>query len=205
MYIVPRPDASDYETAAQVLAEFASMGYAKTSMTSLAEAAGVTRQTLYNRIGRKHAVLEWAIGAVVRSLRVDALACLADPERPTEQALLDAFCCWLGPVVRFVRDGRYGEEILGLGNAARRQTGSYPLDAFTAEVTDALLAGGVREQRREAADLVFVLVMAAKGLLADSETESDFRAGMARALRGAGINSSSKGVSNQPPMGDPDR
>jgi len=191
VYIVPQADASDYETAAQVLAEFASTGYAKTSMTSLAEAAGVARQTIYNRFGRKEAVLEWAIGAVVRSLRADALACLADPERPTEQALLDAFCCWLGPVVRFVRDGRYGEEILGLGNAARRRTGSYPLDAFTTEVTGALLARGVRQQRREAADLAFVLVMAAKGLLADSETEADFRTGMARALRGAGINSSS--------------
>ncbi|MYA08614.1 MAG: TetR/AcrR family transcriptional regulator [Holophagales bacterium] len=189
---MPQADASDYETAAQVLAEFASTGYAKTSMTSLAEAAGVARQTIYNRFGRKEAVLEWAIGAVVRSLRADAFACLEDPQRPTEQALLDAFCCWLGPVVRFVRDGRYGEEILGLGNAARRRAGSYPLDAFTSEVTGALLTRGVRQQRREAADLAFVLVMAAKGLLADSETEADFRTGMARALRGAGINSSSE-------------
>ncbi|MCY3965417.1 MAG: TetR/AcrR family transcriptional regulator [Acidobacteria bacterium] len=189
---MPQADASDYETAAQVLAEFASTGYAKTSMTSLAEAAGVARQTIYNRFGRKEAVLEWAIGAVVRSLRADAFACLADPDRPREQALLDAFCCWLGPVVRFVRDGRYGEEILGLGNAARRRAGSYPLDAFTSEVTGALLTRGVRQQRREAADLAFVLVMAAKGLLADSETEADFRTGMARALRGAGINSSSE-------------
>ncbi len=191
LYTVPQTDASDYRTAENLLAEFASTGYAKTSMTSLAEAAGVTRQTIYNRFGRKDAVLEWAIGAVVRSLRADALACLADPKRPTEQALLDAFCSWLGPVVKFVRDGRYGDEILGLGNAARRRAGAYPLDAFTAELTDALLSRGVREQRREAADLAFVLVMAAKGLLADSETEADFRAGMARALRGAGINSSS--------------
>ena len=176
----------DLRVATALLTEFAHRGFARTSMASLAEAIGVTRQTVYNRFGNKDGVIDWAIAVQVRTLRARAMRCLEDQSVETEEALLNAFCAWLGPAVPLVRQGSYGEELLGLGNAARRRSPSSPLDAFADELSTALLERGVGQSKQAASDIAFLLMMAAKGLRPETGTEAEFREGRARAIRGAG-------------------
>ena len=194
----PSADHDNFELASELLNEFGNRGFQRTSMTSLARAAGVARQTLYNRFGRKDAVLEWAVEVQVRGLRARALACLEDETEPIAEALLNAFCAWLGPVVELARRGRHGQEILGLGGAARRRSPSSPLDAFATELSTILRARSP-ERRRSADDTAFALMMAAKGLVPGSESVAEFRESMARVLRGAGFEPSSKTPSGSGP------
>ena len=156
-------------------------------MVALAEAVSVSRQTLYNRFESKEAVLEWATSQLIKDLRVDALSCFADAIKPTADVLLDAFCCWLCPIVRLLHEGRHGEEFLGLTAAKRHYASADPLTGFTAEVSRFLLARNASATQTVDDDLAFLLVMAAKGLMLTSSSEESFRSGMAQAIRGAGI------------------
>lgn len=156
-------------------------------MVTLAETIGISRQTLYNRFESKEAVLEWAINELVNRLRADALVCLADAERPVATLLSDAFCHWLSPIVKLLRDGRHGDEFLGFGAGKRRLTRTDPLAGFTSEISKFLVRRQVRKTRSSADELAFLLVMAAKGLMLTSESEEIFHTGVARAIRGAGI------------------
>ena len=173
----------------EVLSVFADYGFRKTSMEELARAAGVARQTLYNRFESKEGVLKWAVDGLVEELRRRAIERLHGDDASAAEALLEAFCEWLGPIVPLLHDSRHGEEILNLGSDARRRASADPLEAIASEIRDFLLARGVCEDRAEAEDVTFLLAMAGKGLLLATRSEEEFRAGMARILAGAGIES----------------
>lgn len=177
-----RPDAL------ALLAEFANQGFRKTSMVALAETISISRQTLYNRFDSKEAVLEWASGEMVKHLRADALNCLANVNRPVGAVLLDAFCHWLSPIVKLLREGRHGDEFLGLSAGKSKLTHIDPLTGFTSEISNFLVHRNLCKSASDADELAFLLVMAAKGLMLTSESETSFRPNMARAIRGAGIN-----------------
>ncbi len=170
-----------------LLTQFAQQGYRKTSMAVLAQSIEVSRQTLYNRFANKEAALNWAVSCMVTDLRLDALSCLADEQRPVATVLLDAFCQWLSPIVGLLLSGPYGREYLGYGASFGGHQAKDPLDGFIAELSRYLRRRGVCTSPRQARELAFLLVMAGKGLMLTSTSQEGFRKDMAQAIRGAGI------------------
>ncbi|NBQ12654.1 MAG: TetR/AcrR family transcriptional regulator [Gammaproteobacteria bacterium] len=54
---------------------FAQRGFPRTTMGSLADAGGVSRQTLYNRFGNKEALFHWAADAFSKHLEPSPTSC----------------------------------------------------------------------------------------------------------------------------------
>ena len=170
-----------------VLAEFARFGFRRTSMVGLADAAGVSRQTLYNRFGGKEAVLDWAVSGLSQHTRAEALAGLSTFKGTSRAVLQEVFWRWLGTVAVMLHQHRFAEEILGLGKAALARSQKDPLEGISGEVAAFLLERGVRSSKSGASDTAFTLAMSAKGLMQSCGSEDAFRKGMSRVLSGAGI------------------
>ena len=81
----------------------------------LAEARGVSRQTLYNRFGNKEALFHWAVDALSGHLERAALAALERPGEELADQLLGHYCAWFEPMVTLLNQGPYGQALFGLG------------------------------------------------------------------------------------------
>jgi len=180
------------DSCTAALEEFSRFGFRRTSMVGLADAVGVSRQTLYNRFGNKEAVLAWAVDGLVAHVRKEAIACLAAGSRSSGRSsntvLSDAFWCWLGPVAVMLHKHQHAEEILGLSRAELARTQSDPLEGISKELGAFLLREKLRANPTAANDTAFSLIMAAKGLMHSCGTEEGFRSGMSRIVMGMGIN-----------------
>lgn len=172
----------DLKQATKVLMAFAQAGFAKTTMSDLATAAGVSRQTLYNRYKTKEAVLTWAASGFSLHARSKACAELNNAHTSVSHSLLSAFSERTGVLVPLMHGSLHGAEILDLGTRLRIQAPADFRADFTKELTLFLQSRGGCKTLNEATDMSFLLLMAAKGLLLNTKTREDFDAGMSRVI-----------------------
>ena len=169
-----------------VLTAFASYGFRKTYMAALAEAAGVARQTLYNRFDSKEAILIWAVNGLTLELRQNAVSALDAEDKCVSKVLFNCLHHWIGPVGTLFHSGLHASEIFALG-AELENPGNDPLFGVGKPIEQFLIERGVFTEPKQAKDLVFVLIMAAKGLMLKSQSEAEFRRGLTRVIRGVGL------------------
>jgi AcrR family transcriptional regulator len=173
------------DQATRILVAFATKGFEKATMSDLAEAAGVSRQTLYNRYGTKEGLLASAAEEFSRSARLRACAELNVGDRTTSECLLAAFSERIGILVPHMHGLPYGSQIVDLGTKLRRHSQAdfpeFHAD-FTKELKFFLQSRGVCRTLTEAADTSFLLLMSAKGLLMNTRTREEFEIGMARII-----------------------
>lgn len=172
-------DVTEFRSVIDVFAHY---GFRRSSMEDLAQAIGVSRQTLYKRFGTKEAVRDWAVGGFVQSMLHLAEAELAADDTSVEACLLNAFMRWTGDHVTLLRTAPHGSEILDIGAAAIRASCHDPVGTFEAQVAAFLLGRGATADGKEAADMAYVLTIAAKGLLMACDTAEGFAAGMGRII-----------------------
>ena len=175
----------DRDSFNAALAVFAHYGFRKASMEDLAQAVGVTRQTLYNRFKNKEAVLDWAVDGYAKSAQERASAALRNSERPVETCLLNAFSIWVGEAVTLLHESPHGMEIVDRGMESLKRSDIDHHAIFEQSVVQFLLNRQVCSSLEQAADITFLLDMAAKGLLLKSEDFSAFQDGMARVIKTA--------------------
>lgn len=174
---------NNYETFNAVLAVFAHYGFRKASMEDLAQAVGVTRQTLYNRFKNKEVVLDWAVNGYAESARERASAELRNRELPVETCLLNAFSKWVGDTVAILQVSPHGMEIMDRGMESLRRSDIDHHEIFERDLAQFLQDRGICPSAEAAADTTFLLNMAAKGLLLISENSEAFHDSMARIIR----------------------
>lgn len=168
-----------------VLGVFAHYGFRKTSMSDLAAAANISRQTLYNRFGTKDAVLDWAVQGYVALAGSLATEQLDATGKPVRQRLLDAFTKWLGESVPVMQNSPHGAEIMDLGMASLQRSDADPHLHFETALCRFLLDEGICKTQQEAGDKTFLLLIASKGLLLKSTSSEEFNAGMIRIINSA--------------------
>lgn len=168
-----------------VLGVFAHYGFRKTSMSDLAGAANVSRQTLYNRFRTKNAVLDWAVEGYVAQTALQATQHLSAKDRPVRQRLLNAFSKWLGESVPVMHNSPHGAEIMDLGAASLQRSDVNPYLQFETALCRFLLDEGICKTQQEAEDKTFLLLIASKGLLLKSASSEEFEAGMTRIINSA--------------------
>ncbi|MGA1737444.1 MAG: TetR/AcrR family transcriptional regulator [Pseudomonadales bacterium] len=166
---------------------FAQRGFPRTTMGSLADAGGVSRQTLYNRFGNKEELFHWAADAFSKHLERDALAALDRPDLDLADQLLAHYCAWFEPMVTLLNQGPYAQALFGLGLEGKRAAGYDPLDSVSTAVAARLLAQAPDAGVAAAEDRAFALAMAAKGLFMNARNAEDFRRALVRVLRGHGL------------------
>ena len=155
-------------------------------MGGLAEARGVSRQTLYNRFGNKEALFHWAVDALSGHLERAALAALERPGEELADQLLGHYCAWFEPMVTLLNQGPYGQALFGLGMEGKRAAGYDPLNSVSPAVTARLMIGPPAQAQGPAEAQAFALAMAAKGSLSAPKALR-IRNAMIRVLEGHGL------------------
>jgi len=173
----------DMETYENVLRVFAGYGFGKASMGEIASAANVSRQTLYNRFRTKKAVLSWAAAGFTEVCMARAVARLADPETGTETAMTGCFMAWISDVLPLLRSSPHGVEILDMGVDTQRRENVDRVARMSRHLADFMLERGVCRNASDAEGRAFLLIMASKGLLLESQDVATFEAGMRRAVQ----------------------
>lgn len=96
----------------KALGQFALYGYRKTSLDSVAQAAGVSRQTLYKRYKSKAGLFRAAMMEHFAATGHAARQALSDSSRPLSERLLAAFDASGGQFVDSVKTSPHFAEIL---------------------------------------------------------------------------------------------
>ena len=176
--------------AKDVLYVFAQYGFQKASMQDLADAAGVSRQSLYNHYKSKDDVFAVVVRGYVEKLYSDAMTIFEKGGVCANEVLVDAFTRWVGGSISLIRATPHGAELMDRAIRSHQHNSMDVEDAFAAKVGQYIVKSGLVDPHQGALDdLVFTLIMVSKGLLLKSETEDDFRRGMARGV-GALLSSS---------------
>ena len=171
--------AQDYE---RVLTAFATYGYRKASMAELAVAAGISRQTLYNRFQDKQAVLAWAVGAWSEQAEISAQESLRQLDVSARERVVDFFVAWIGKSVPVVRGLPHGAEIFELATSLlHAEVDSLDTPAWTAMIAF-LQAEGMASDAARAGEAAYVLLLASKGLMLKVSDVSAYQAGMRRVV-----------------------
>lgn len=190
----PIPLLTDFETGfhmedldqvTRILVLYAQRGFDKVTMTEIAAAARVSRQTLYNRFKTKDGILAWASEGFSRHARLKACAKLKDADASTSDCLVAAFSERMGLLVPLIHNLAYGPDILDRGTKLRleAQAEFEPFHAdFTKDLSHFLQVRGVCQSLSVADETSFLLMMSGKGLLMATRTREEFDAGMARVV-----------------------
>lgn len=165
---------------ARVLTAFATYGYRKASMAELAFAAGVSRQTLYNRFQDKQAVLAWAVGAWADEAEISAQDALRQKDVPARTRVVQFFVAWVGKSVPVVRGLPHGAEVFDMATSLLHSD----VDSINTPAWRALIAflhnNGLVPDKDRATEAAYVLILASKGLLLKVSDVSAYQAGMDR-------------------------
>lgn len=165
-----------------ILNTFANVGFKKASMAQLAKAAGVTRQTLYNRFQNKEAVLDHALLNFIEESREDALKALfASPEN-IHKGLMDCFYIWAGSHVDMLHQAPFGFEIMDLAAASMQRLNVQPHLGFEASLKDFLIQTKTFSSEKLTDDFVFTINAASKGLMIKSASSAAYNEAFDRIL-----------------------
>lgn len=107
------PEEVDY-TLLTALQIFFRYGYRKTSLDDIAQAAGVSRQTLYQRYTNKEKLFVAAVEVQLQKALMDC-ANIAD-ENNVEASLLKMFDIWYGPYLDLLELSPHASEIMSVSN-----------------------------------------------------------------------------------------
>ena len=160
------------------LGVFLRYGFRKASMDEVAQAAGVSRQSLYLHFETKEALFRAAVRRFYDDAMAGAEAALGETARPLEARLLGAFEAWVGRHV-----GVMSESAAELAAAATELSGALVTEReelFVEAVAQAMRRGGLaaayRPARLSARQLAETLYATARGLKHGATREGFTRA-----------------------------
>ena len=149
--------------------QFARHGFAKTSMSDIAKASGVSRTSLYNAFPTKDDVFRALSGRINQRVHAAVVSAFATPGAWDER-LLDIVNARVGWVYELLHASEYGRELI---NEKNRICGGEVLaanDRFETVIADLLaenLAGP-----EDGAALARVLIQSVNGILEKAETRA---------------------------------
>ncbi len=152
-------------------------------MEDIANAAGLSRQSIYNQHGSKAAVLEWALAMFLSEIIDRSTTVLETPGADAIETLHAGFQAWTGDHIEMMRATPHGAELLETAMASAASSDRDYVSEFSDAVVRFLLSSGLVTKADEAADLNFVIQAVSKGLLLKSKTNEDYAKGMRRALK----------------------
>lgn len=155
--------------------QFARHGFAKTSMSDIARAAGISRTSLYNHFPTKEDVFKALSGRINDQVYCDVTAAIQTPV-PWDERLLNIINARVGWVYELLHASEFGRELI---NEKNRICGGDVLaanDRFETLISD-LIAGSVRGQTDSPA-LASVLIQSVNGILEKAETKASAERGV---------------------------
>ena len=171
------PD-SDYMRVMEV---FSNYGFRKTSMSDLAEAAGVSRQTLYNRFSSKEEILRWAITGASDASADLAIAALEGDGAPQDR-IVAFFTRWIGDYAPKIHGAPHGAEIFDMAMTLKHGGEEEPASVVRCQEALVRFLVGMGKTAAEAEDAAFTMMMASKGLMLVAQDTETFVEGMGKVV-----------------------
>lgn len=165
----------------RVLEVFSNYGFRKTSMSDLAEAAGVSRQTLYNRFKSKEDILGWAITGASDTSADLAVAALEE-DGPAQDRIVAFFTRWVGDYAPKIHGAPHGPEIFDMAMALKHGGAEEPASVVRCHEALVRFLLGMGKTAAEAEDAAFAMMMASKGLMLVAPDTETFVEGMRRVV-----------------------
>ena len=174
----------DYESVNSVLSQFAKFGFRKTSMDDIARAAGLSRQSVYNRFGSKEGAFKWALSAFLQHILEAATSALSDNKASPKEALLAAYQRWIGDHVEMIISTDHGMELMEQAIQSSQEATTDAEDTFYSAVASFLIKHEMISPPNIAiaADVTFALSAASKGLMMKTRTPQEFADAMRRVV-----------------------
>lgn len=144
-------------------------------MEDLAQATGVSRQSLYNRFGSKRALLDWAIQSLIDRSLAEALRALENPAAALVARLLAALDAWVGQHMVILRASPHGIEVAPMAAADPGEAVRAVERRLVAAMANAIRRGGPGTAVARAGSLAQALCWTAKGLVHAAPDHAAFR------------------------------
>lgn len=158
-----------------VVATFARYGLRRTSMTDVAQALGVSRQSLYNRFGSKNALAGWAVQALIDRSLAEALRAIEQPARTLPDRLADALDAWVGRHRDALHASPHGVEIVAVMLRHPPEAVRIAERRLVAAMTEAIRLSGPGSAVPRAGSMAQALCWTARGLVHAVPDHATFR------------------------------
>lgn len=160
------------DCAKSILTAFAQYSFRKTSMSDIASAAGISRQSVYKRFGSKEASYQWAINNYLSSMYSELFTLLEVTHMPSKQILMQVFDIFIGQGVEIIRHAHGAEVFRDILRVTHESIEDWPL-RFQARLADFLVRHHVA-QTAQANGLALSLISSGKGLLLVEASREQF-------------------------------
>lgn len=162
----------EHEWAKRILITFAQYGFRKTSMADIANAAGISRQSVYKRFGTKEGCYEWTINTYLFGMYTKIFDLLEHETLPSKQILLEVFDVFIGQAVEVTMPPHGPEVFKDTLRITHDSKEDWPL-RFKARLADFLVRHRYASPN-DAKGLAFCLISAGKGLLLEEPSREHF-------------------------------
>ncbi len=170
------------DTLAIALDTFLRFGFRKTAMEDVAQAVGISRQSLYQHFHTKAALFQDVVAFLLERSLTDAQRELDAPGPPHER-LLGALDMWVGRYVESLRASDHASEIIDLANARCGEESKKIERVLTRSIVASLAKFAPGAKRAELKDVALSLTISAKGLVHSANSHDEFRRSMRTIIR----------------------
>lgn len=158
-----------------VVATFARYGMRKTSMTDVAQATGVSRQSLYNRFASKQALADWAIQALIDRSLAEALRSIGQPAKTLVERLTGALDAWVGCHREALNASPHGAEIVAVMQHHPSEAVRAAERRLVAAMAEAIRLSGPGSAVSRAGSMAQALCWTARGLVHAVPDDATYR------------------------------
>ncbi len=166
------------KTLLEALKVFMHYGYRKTSLDDVAQAVGVSRQTLYQRYTNKETLFKLSLEACLEDSLIRCRQVAKESESNNiEDTLFQIFDIWGGEYVEFLRSSPHAEEVMEASDALVGDLCETKMEEFTDIVTGVLEDHALpttEDKRISAQKIAEVMNFTAKGLFLKSKSYDHF-------------------------------
>lgn len=163
---------SDTDTAKKILTTFAQYGFRKTSMTDIARAAGVSRQSIYKKFGSKDRCYEWTQNTYLSGMYTRIFAAMSKESKDSFATLLHIFDILIGEAVKIISNPHGAEVLNDVLSTTHASDEDWPL-RFRARLADFLERYDYATPENSTG-VAYGLISAGKGLLLEEATREHF-------------------------------
>ncbi len=151
-------------------------------MTELAQAVGISRQTLYKRFESKEAVFKWMMVEITETSLTDIQATLRDETKPVSERLVQTYDTWAGQYIDLLRHSPHGGDVISMVKSDPKGDSKPGEEKIRKWIAALLYESGYAKSRAAARDVAFVLSCVSTGLVLSAESRAAYVAGMSRAV-----------------------
>lgn len=170
------------QNALEILKVFGQFGFRKTSMSDIAKAANISRQTVYKKFGSKEAALSWSLDTFFTEGLENCISILEEPDIDPKQAIIDINQEYLGDYIEIWQGAAHGGELVSRAQNKIRNQRDFS-EELTDIVADFLFESNACPTKEKAIETAYLLKLATRGLMISCHSPSDFHAGSVKIVQ----------------------